>query len=117
MTEFVAPPQATLTGAGASPGSSADQHISWGAMKIGRGKAFELGQNNPKARVSVTKRYVTVDGRHVLLEIVPLKSTATTPPPACSRSMTAMATRPATTTLPIRHWWARLRSRKTAQCG
>jgi hypothetical protein len=46
----------------------ADQTINWGAVSLGRGKAFILG--NEEAPVKVIKRFVQVQGRYFLQEKV-----------------------------------------------
>ncbi len=65
MTEFINPPAGKITG------SEINQDISWGTMSLGQGKAFALNslQDSP---VLVHRQYMTVEGRKVLLEKVPV---------------------------------------------
>ena len=73
MTEFVNPPEAVVKPAQRKTTGQADHSISWGAMRIVHGKAFDLGETaNAKALVSVAKQYVKTEGRDILLESVPL---------------------------------------------
>jgi hypothetical protein len=71
FTEFIQPPAAAVADL---PDDTAepepDQAISWGATSLGRGRAFSL--NGRDLPVPVIKRYVTVNGRHFLLERVRL---------------------------------------------
>lgn len=72
FTEFIDPPAASVTDGGINAQElESDQKISWGKVKLGRGKAFSIGAPN---QVSVSKRYVTIQGRHFLLEKVPVKA-------------------------------------------
>jgi hypothetical protein len=75
MTEFLNPPKETAIKHQGRKNGPADQDISWGAMRIGRGQAFDLGgQKNQAKPVLVQKQYATVNGRKILLEIVPIKN-------------------------------------------
>jgi len=72
MTEFIDPPNANVLDVGSSePGLESDQAVSWGATKLGNGKAFNLGDQGSPAPVS--KRYINLNGRHFLLEKVMLR--------------------------------------------
>ena len=72
FTEFINPPTASVTdGEAYESGLEPDQKISWGATSLDRGKAFSLEDNG--SAVSVAKRYVTIQGRHFLLEKVRVK--------------------------------------------
>ena len=75
LTEFIDPPAASVSDENAAePGLEADQSINWGATRLGRGKAFNLGgQDSPAA---VSKRYLNLNGRHFLLEKVMLRDIA-----------------------------------------
>lgn len=74
MTEFIDPPQETIR-EHTWQNAEVDQDISWGAMRIGQGKAFDLaGQPNSQKQVSVHKQYLTIQGVKVLLEKVPIKN-------------------------------------------
>ena len=53
-----------------------DEDVSWGATRIGHGRAFDLSQPGDTTGVAVEKRYVTVQGRKILIELVPLKAVA-----------------------------------------
>ncbi|HEY4415437.1 MAG TPA: LamG-like jellyroll fold domain-containing protein, partial [Verrucomicrobiae bacterium] len=73
MTEFLNPPAAKISGRSAAKGVESDGEISWGTMAIGHGKAFDLGESKKlHSQVSVTKQYAVVDGRQVLIEMVPV---------------------------------------------
>jgi RHS repeat-associated protein len=68
VTEFINPPDATVT---ESPGIGEDQtddEVNWGTTSLGRGKAFNLGGQDSSA--TVFKRYLNIQGRHFLLERV-----------------------------------------------
>ena len=82
ITEFLNAPAATvkerraqkagLVGAESEP---ADQEVSWGVMRLGHGKAFDLNEaQDSKQPVSVQRRYEKMNGRDILLEIVPVKN-------------------------------------------
>lgn len=69
MTEFINPPAATVT----VNSSLSDETISWGSMRLGRGKAFDLGsvQGN-HSRTLVRKKYMNYQGNEILFEKVQL---------------------------------------------
>jgi len=74
MTEFLDPPQESIEEKDNLQGELVDQTISWGAMVIGHGRAFDMGDaNDPNSSVSATKQYVTMDGRKILLEKIPVQ--------------------------------------------
>jgi hypothetical protein len=74
MTEFIDPPPETIVEHSSPNGGGIDQDVSWGTMRLGHGKAFDLGEpQNPLAHIAVRRQYVTVEGRKILLEIVPLR--------------------------------------------
>lgn len=74
VTEFVNPPDATISEVQAVDGGEADNEIDWGATKIGRGKAFNLNKGHKDASaIPVIKHYINVQGRHFLLERVRFK--------------------------------------------
>jgi hypothetical protein len=76
LTEFINPPQETIR-VHQRPDAETDQDISWGAMQIGHGRAFDLGaKQDSHSQVSVNKEYATVNGRKILLEKVKLKDIA-----------------------------------------
>jgi len=75
LTEFISPPKETIKGHRDRKSGLVDQEVSWGVTHIGRGKAFDLGANgNVRQQVSVRRQYETVNGRKILVEIVPVKS-------------------------------------------
>jgi hypothetical protein len=75
MTEFINPPQESIIEHAWPNNGGVDHDVSWGRMRLGHGKAFELGeQQNPSKHVSVRRQYVMVNGRRILLEMVPLKN-------------------------------------------
>jgi hypothetical protein len=75
ITEFVNPPQPTVT-ANNSPTESdqtiPDYTLDFGAMKIGRGKALFLGDKPGSKAVPVSKQWIETDQRHLLIEDVPV---------------------------------------------
>lgn len=71
FTEFINPPEASVKDNAADNGLEADQEIGWGAVTLGRGKAFNLGGQT--AQAPVAKRYVKIQGRYFLLEKVSMK--------------------------------------------
>lgn len=78
MTEFINPPMATITERSRPDDRDSDQDVSWGAARLGYGKAFELGaENDLPAKVAVKRSYGTIDGRNILLERVPLNNVQT----------------------------------------
>ena len=73
LTEFLNPPAATVKKHPARNQSLPDEEVSWGAMRLGRGRAFDLGEpHNSHAQVPVRRQYETVNGRTILIEGVPL---------------------------------------------
>lgn len=73
ITEFINPPQETITPGTTQPNGETDENIAWGVTGLGHGKAFDLGApNNLHSRVNVIRQYVTQQGRKILLEKVPL---------------------------------------------
>jgi hypothetical protein len=69
FTDFIDSPAASVAEvASDEPGVEPDQQVAWGATILGRGKAFNLGSQDSTA--TVTKRYVTIQGRQFLLEKV-----------------------------------------------
>ena len=78
MTEFLNPPKAEVKEHRGKKNGDDDQEISWGTMRLGNGKAFDLDEpKNARKHVAVQKRYETVNGRNILLEIVPVKTIQT----------------------------------------
>ncbi|MEI6078109.1 MAG: hypothetical protein WCS94_21190 [Verrucomicrobiota bacterium] len=75
MTEFINPPAATVKGNESPDPAGLDEDISWGRMRIGHGNAFDLGGSRyTSRRVSVTRKYLKIDGRMILIESVPVKN-------------------------------------------
>jgi RHS repeat-associated protein len=72
-TEFIDPPTVEIrnidSGEQLSNGLEPDQGISWGVTTLSRGHAFDLGD---QGQVPVTKEYVTIQGRQILIEKVRL---------------------------------------------
>lgn len=75
-TEFFpsSPPSVTTGTVPTAAGNLEDDSISFGTMRMVRGKAFMLGTNSPSA--GVEKRWVTLNGRQFLIEEVPIVSIA-----------------------------------------
>jgi len=76
LTEFLNPPEARVVEHRERENSLSDHEISWGGSWIGQGRAFALGEeeasSEPVAQVRVRREYNTVQGRHILVEAVPL---------------------------------------------
>lgn len=67
MTEFIDPPDAAII----SNRLQMDEDINWGAVQIGRGKAFDLEATiNGRSWLPVQKQFMDLQGRHILLEMV-----------------------------------------------
>jgi len=73
LTEFINPP--ALVAVNAARTSKDEQDISWGVMVIGRGRTFDLARPQADAGrlIPVERDYVTMEGRNILVEKVPLK--------------------------------------------
>lgn len=76
LTEFIASPQpnVTATTVPTDAGNLEDDNLGFGAMQMGRGKAFLIGGNSPSA--GVEKRWLTLNRRQFLIEEVPIVSIA-----------------------------------------
>ena len=73
ITEFINPPQETIIDHATNINSLSDQDVSWGAMRLGRGKAFDLLEKPSRLKhIPVIRNYGIIQGRKILLEIVPL---------------------------------------------
>ncbi len=76
VTEFVDSPKEKLSvrqmKTANSAGQLKDEDVIWGAMRLGRGKVFELGQDPASAGMTSRKEYLSFNGRKVLLEKVKL---------------------------------------------
>ncbi|HVU26589.1 MAG TPA: choice-of-anchor L domain-containing protein [Verrucomicrobiae bacterium] len=74
LTEFFNPPRPTVkaTAVSTAAGNLEDDNLSFGTMRMRRGKAFLLGTNTPSA--SVNKQWLTLDNRQFLVEEVPVVS-------------------------------------------
>ncbi|MDB6122329.1 MAG: hypothetical protein JWQ71_1322 [Pedosphaera sp.] len=69
LTEFENPPTPTIT-TNASPEAS-DQKLDFGTMKMGRGKAFSIGNpSDSQSSVRIAKQWATLNGRKFLVEEV-----------------------------------------------
>ena len=78
ITEFFSNTNAVVKEHRARKSSGGDQEVAWGTMHLGRGKAFDLGEaNDPRKYKSVQKHYEKVNGRNILLEMVPVNSIQT----------------------------------------
>jgi hypothetical protein len=74
ITEFINPPTPVRTSqSAAAPGTvAADEDVSWGALKLGRGQAVLLGNSTNSVPFPTAKRwYVTPDNRYLLVEEIP----------------------------------------------
>ena len=72
MTEFIDPPLETIKENTSRTHPEPDDDVSWGMMRLGHGRAFDLNAGqSPQTGVFVNRRYVTVQGVKVLLESVP----------------------------------------------
>ena len=79
MTEFVSPVQPIIETAatGARSGAIPDQRLDFGEMKMGPGKAFTVGEDEPaQQRFSVSKEWTVIDGRSILIEQVSVAEVA-----------------------------------------
>ena len=77
MTEFFSPPQPSVasTTLPAQAGMSlTDQTLNFGTMKMVPGRAFMVGQNAQEAGALVSKHWVQVSGRQILIEEVPVNA-------------------------------------------
>jgi archaellum component FlaF (FlaF/FlaG flagellin family) len=75
LTEFFSPPQPTIqsTTLPAQAGISlVDQNLGFGSMQMVPGKAFLMGTNATDAGAMVSKSWLTVEGRQILMEEVPV---------------------------------------------
>ena len=78
MTEFLNPPKATVKAGKAQKNKAVDQDVSWGAMQLGHGKAFDLSaQSSDGKAVAVQRQYGKIAGRDILLEVVQVKDIQT----------------------------------------
>ena len=73
LTEFIDPPAAMIVSHAKIFWTNAlpDDDISWGATRMGQGKAFDLGGTKTASHVQVRRQYGTVQGRQILREGVP----------------------------------------------
>jgi hypothetical protein len=72
LTEFYNPPQATTRAVRVPEG---DVFLDFGSVKIGRGKAFLIGEE--RNEVLVRNQWLKIEGRDVLIEEVPLSNLRT----------------------------------------
>lgn len=76
LTEFTSAPAPNITAISAPSGSGVelpDEFLNFGAMKMGMGQAFLVGQN-PLNGVRIAKQWTTVNGRTVLVESLPVSA-------------------------------------------
>ena len=67
ITEFIDPPAPQVISV---PGKlDGDEYLNFGVMQMGRGEAFAVGSETN--RIPVTKHWVTLEGRHCLIEQIP----------------------------------------------
>lgn len=79
LTEFFNPPQPTITTASLPSQAGValtDKTLSFGAMKMGPGRAFLLGANGRDEGARVGKNWELIDGRQFLVEEVPVEALA-----------------------------------------
>jgi hypothetical protein len=74
LTEFFDSPQPDVKARSVSTiaGNTEDDSLSFGTMRMKRGKAFLLGTNSPS--LGVNKQWLSQDGRQFLVEAVPVNS-------------------------------------------
>jgi hypothetical protein len=75
ITEFVNPPQPGVSTDTSPPDPQQplpDYYLDFGAMKIGRGKAFFLGDKPGSKAVPVSKQWIQTEQRYLLIEDVPV---------------------------------------------
>lgn len=78
FTEFISPPAPNIKTVSVPSGDGntmLDELLDFGVMKIGTGKAFILGQDQLDG-IPVTKEWVTLEDRTVLIEQVPIAAVA-----------------------------------------
>jgi hypothetical protein len=74
LTEFIDPPSARIQEHEFMGGSLPDDEVSFGIARLGRGKAFDLGETSHRpSQIKVRRQFTTVQGRHILIEGVPIK--------------------------------------------
>ena len=74
LTEFIDPPSASIQEHEFMGGSLPDDEVSFGVARLGRGKAFDLGETSHRpSQIKVRRQFATVQGRHILIEGVPIK--------------------------------------------
>jgi hypothetical protein len=75
ITEFINPPRPGISSDTSPPDPQQplpDYYLDFGAMKIGRGRAFFLGDKPSSKAVPVSKQWIETDGRYLLIEDVPV---------------------------------------------
>jgi hypothetical protein len=79
LTEFFNAPEPAVTTT-VRPGEAGmalpDQNVAFGAMAMVPGRAFLLGGDAPPGNVMVSKSWVKLEGRHFLIEEVPVEALA-----------------------------------------
>jgi hypothetical protein len=74
FTEFISPPTPTIL-TNSLGNQLSDETLCFGTMRVGRGRAFLTGNNSSSC--PVCKEWVTLEGRHFLIEEVPITQIAT----------------------------------------
>lgn len=79
LTEFINTPEPRQTrGTAGSPDRLSDSMLQFGAMKMVRGKAFQIGgqdsaRGGPDIDIAVSKTWTHIDGRTFLIEAIPAR--------------------------------------------
>ena len=74
ITEFIDPPQAKIVEHKSKNSTLPDDDVDWGVARIGHGKAFDLGEpRNSPSQATVRRQYISAQGRHILVEGVPIQ--------------------------------------------
>ncbi len=77
LTEFLNPPQAVVTEHRTRNNPLPDDDVVWGAMRLGHGRAIELGEpTNKPSKVPVRRQYGMIGGRQILIEGVRIDAIA-----------------------------------------
>jgi hypothetical protein len=77
MTEFFSAPQPTIASTALPPQAGVsldDESLDFGTMQMVPGRAFLLGQDTQDAGAMVSKHWLIVNGRQVLIEEVPVNA-------------------------------------------
>ena len=76
LTEFLNPPREHgVNQKQLDKHGNTEQSVSWGRMRLGNGRAFDMGQvGGQRKPVAVHRQYDTIKGRKILRESVPVKA-------------------------------------------